>query len=113
VSTGRGINVKSFILAEVVAVLSTPFLIVPSKGIYAQPTNTLTMPVLTDEIYPFFAAVSSGWAGKQLVSVRKGDIKQRDEIVFLHGPHFAELLILAVTGFQHEPGVSGREISRK
>ena len=107
------VDIKRLVLAEVVAVLTAPFLIALGKGLYAHVANALAVPVLRDEIYPLLAAIGSRWAGKELVGIRKGDVEQRDKIVLLHSSHLAELLILTVTGFQHEPGVSGGEIPGK
>ncbi len=112
-SAGGYVDIKSLVFAEVVAMLTAPFLIALGKGFYAHVANALAVPVLRDEIYPFLAAVSSRRAGKELVCFWKCDVEQRDEIVLLHRSHLAELLILTVTGLQQEPGVSGGEIPGK
>ena len=112
-STGGDINVQRLIFTEIVAVLSAPLLVLGGKGFLRQATDTFAMPESSYKVHPLFAAIGAGRTGKQAVCIRESGVQQGDQVVFQHGLYFGILLVLAVAGLQHEPGIFFRDISRK
>ena len=108
--TGGGVDVQRLILAEVVAMLLAPLLVLGCKSLFGQPADALTVPEGRYKVHPLLAAVCPGGTGKQAVCVRKSGVEQSNQIVFEHGLHFGALLILAICGFQHKPYLILRDV---
>ena len=113
VSASRGINIQRLILAEIVAVLSAPLLVLGSKGLLRPATNALAMPKSSDKVHPLLAAIGAGRTGKQAICVWEGGVQQGDQVILQHGLNFGILLVLPVADFQHESGILLRDISRQ
>lgn len=109
--TGGGIDVQGLVLAEVVAMLLAPLLILGCKCLFGQPTDTFTVWESGNKVHPFLTSVSPGRACKQAVRVWKSGVEQGDQIVFKHGLYFGALLVLSVCGFQHKPHLILRDVS--
>ena len=112
-STGGGINIQRLIFAEIVAVLSAPFMVLGGKSLLRQATDALAMPKSGYKVHPLLAAIGAGRTGKQAVCVRESNVQQGDQVVLQHGLYFGILLVLPVAGLQHEPGILIRDISRQ
>ena len=89
VSASRGINIQRLILAEIVAVLSAPLLVLGSKGLLRPATNALAMPKSSDKVHPLLAAIGAGRTGKQAICVWEGGVQQGEQRLI-----GADLLIL-------------------
>ncbi len=112
-ATGRGVDIQSLFLAEIVAMLLAPFLVLGDKGFRRKAADTLTVPESIHKIHPFLAAIRTGGTGKQTIGVRKSGIQQGNQIVLEHGLYLGILLVLPVAVFQHQPGIFLRNISRQ
>lgn len=62
------------------------------------------------KVHLFLAAICSGWVCEQPVCIRESGAQQRDQIVFEHGLQLGILLVLPITGLEHQPGVLLRNI---
>lgn len=69
--TGGGIDVQRLVLAEVVAMLLTPLLILDCKRLFRQRTNIFAVRESIYKIYPLLTAVCPSRASKQTVGVWK------------------------------------------
>ena len=95
-SASRGINIQRLILAEIVAVLSAPLLVLGSKGLLRPATNALAMPKSSDKVHPLLAAIGAGRTGKQAICVWEGGVQQGEQRLI-----GADLL---AAGFQQQGG---------
>src|SRR5699024_2189558 len=108
-----GINIQRRSLAEIVAVLSAPLLVLRSKGLLRPATNALAMPKSSDKVHPLLAAIGAGRTGRPAICVCGGGGQQGDQVSLQQGLISGLLLVLAVADFQHESGILLRDISRQ